>query len=143
MPTDTRWQAILQRFARKSEKAKKRIREKFRKIRRSNKAFVERVASVEGTDLFLSAVGFHVVNLEGQDFWKFPDHLLQQEDLCVDTLDKLSTMKDALQSAAPIVAELDRGLRVLMPSDANKRVHLPPDFFSLSAEEIRKEQQAR
>jgi len=32
--------------------------EKYRKIRKSNKAFTERVASLEGTDIYLSAVGF-------------------------------------------------------------------------------------
>ena len=115
---------------------------KFRKIRRSNKAFVDRVASMEGTDIFLSAVGFEVVEMEGQDFWKFPDYLLEG-DLCVATLDKLQTLKDALNSAAPIKAELDRGLKVLLPSQASKAFNLPPDFFSLSADEIKREQQAR
>jgi len=117
--------------------------EKFRKIRKSNKAFMERVSSMEGADIFLSAVGFEMVNIEGQDFWKFPDHLLDSQDDAAFTVDKLLLFRDALHSAAPIKAELDRGLRVLMPSEASKQMHLPPDFFSVSADEIKREQQAR
>jgi len=117
--------------------------EKFRKIRKSNKAFVERVSSLEGADIFLGAVGFEVVAIDGQDFWKFPDYLLESAETCIDTLEKLQTLKDALHSAAPIKAELDRGLRILLPSEASKQMHLPPDFFSVSADEIKREQQAR
>ena len=55
----------------------------------------------------------------------------------------LHNLKDAIQAAEPITAELDRGLCILLPSQASKRVELPPDFFHFSAEEIKKEQQAR
>lgn len=39
--------------------------------------------------------------------------------------------------------ELDRNTQVLLPSQAAKRVELPPVFFSISPEEIKREQQAR
>ena len=55
----------------------------------------------------------------------------------------LHNLKDAIQTAEPIKAELDRGLRILLPNQASKRIDLPPDFFNYSAEEIKKEQQAR
>ena len=50
--------------------------EKYRKIRKSNKAFTERVASLEGTDIYLSAVGFQPVveDADGQEYWKFPKY---------------------------------------------------------------------
>ena len=50
--------------------------EKYRKIRKSNKAFTERVASLEGTDIYLSAVGFQpiVEDADGQEYWKFPKY---------------------------------------------------------------------
>lgn len=44
-------------------------------------------------------------------------------------------------SAEAIRPELDRGLQILMPSQAAQRVELPSDFFWLTAEEIKKEQQ--
>ena len=40
-------------------------------------------------------------------------------------------------------ASLDRGLRVLMPNQARRQVNLPPDFFNITAEELKREQQAR
>ena len=49
--------------------------EKFRKIRKSNKAFQERVASQEGTDMFLEACGFKTQSLEGEDFWVYSSQI--------------------------------------------------------------------
>lgn len=43
-------------------------------------------------------------------------------------------------SAEPIRPELDRGLQILMPSQAAQRVELPMDFFWLTSEEIKREQ---
>jgi UBX domain-containing protein 6 len=50
---------------------------------------------------------------------------------------------DALQSAEPISLELDRNLQVLLPSQAAKRTDLPPVFFNITAEELKREQQMR
>jgi hypothetical protein len=50
---------------------------------------------------------------------------------------------DALQNAEPISLELDRNLQVLLPSQAAKRVELPPVLFSITAEELKREQQMR
>ena len=51
--------------------------------------------------------------------------------------------RDALVSAEPIVPELDRNARALMPAQAARQVALPPDFFAISQEEIKREQQLR
>ena len=59
------------------------------------------------------------------------------------TLSVMQNLKDAILTAEPIKAELDRGLRILLPNQASKRIDLPPDFFNYSSEEIKKEQQAR
>ena len=40
--------------------------EKFRKIRKSNKAFVERISPIEGSDVFISAVGFEPATIDEQ-----------------------------------------------------------------------------
>ena len=52
-------------------------------------------------------------------------------------------LKEALIGAEPIRAELDRGLKVLLPSQVQKTIALPPDFFALSPEELKKEQQLK
>jgi len=109
---------------------------KFRKIRRSNKAFKERVASLEGTQDFLEGCGFQVRQMEGpdgqmEDFWVFPD-----ENTDFETL---AAMRDTLKGAEPVTAELDRGLLVIPPQGKISR-ELPPDFFSISKEELKAEQ---
>ena len=55
----------------------------------------------------------------------------------------LQILCDSIQSAEPIALELDRNLQVLLPSQAAKKVDLPPVFFNLTAEELKKEQQMR
>ena len=39
--------------------------EKFRKIRKSNKAYQERIVTIEGSDLFLQAAGFVTTTDQG------------------------------------------------------------------------------
>ncbi|TRY67459.1 hypothetical protein TCAL_08029 [Tigriopus californicus] len=111
--------------------------EKFRKIRKTNKVYQEKVAPIEGHDLFLDAAGFETMTIDDQEFWVFSSERVNDEQL-----ETLSLLKDALLSSEPIRAELDRGLRVLMPAQAARKFTLPPDFFSVGVDEIRKEQQA-
>lgn len=110
--------------------------EKFRKIKKSNKAYQDRVACIEGTDIFLQAVGFNSQTLDGQDFWVFAETL-------EDKLDGFQLLMDALVGSEPVRAELDRCLKVLMPNQARKPISLPADFFALSPEEIKREQQVK
>jgi len=113
---------------------------KYRKIRKSNKAFQERVASQEGSSDFFEGCGFQSVQREfgeaGQmeDFWIFPED---------GDLETLATMRDTLRGAEPLTAELDRNLVVLPPGQKIDNSQLPPDFFSLSGEEVRREQEKR
>ena len=58
-------------------------------------------------------------------------------------LEILQMLKEALIGAEPIRAELDRGLKVLLPSQVQRTIALPPDFFALSPEELKKEQQLK
>ena len=105
---------------------------KFRKIRKSNKAFKERVAALEGTEEFLDGCGFQIKQMEGpdgqmEDFWVFPD-----ENTDFETL---AAMRDTLKGAEPVTAELDRGLLVIPPQQKMCR-ELPQDFFAISKEEV-------
>jgi len=108
--------------------------EKFRKVRKSNKAYQERVAILEGSDIFLQAAGFITTTIEDQEFWLFPP----QADV-----NQLELLKEALIGAEPIRAELDRGIKVLLPSQAQKPISLPPDFFNLTPEELKREQELK
>lgn len=114
--------------------------EKYRRIKLNNRVFQEKVAPLEGTTEFLEAAGFEKQTLPVNDteetFYVF-------HQATPETLENLQMLYDALGSAEPVQLELDRNLQVLYPSQASKRVELPPVFFNISAEELKREQQIR
>jgi UBX domain-containing protein 6 len=115
--------------------------EKYRRIRASNKVLIEKVLSVKGAEEFLQAAGFVRKRIAGPD--GSPDEfLVLQVEGDVD-MAQLTEMREILLSAEPIRPELDRGIRVYhyAPSAANMAV--PDEFFRISADEIRREQQTR
>lgn len=107
--------------------------EKFQRIRKSNRIFSDKVAPAEGSAEFLKAAGFHEQECDGEPFlvWStdFPTEMLTQ-------------LTEALDLCEVISLELDRNMKVLLPSQISN-VNLPPDFFRISPEELKKEQQAR
>lgn len=109
------------------------IDEKFHKIRMSNRIFYDKVASAEGSREFLTAAGFHEKTIDGESFlvWStdYPTEMLVQ-------------LIEALDLCEVISLELDRNMKILLPSQI-RNVNLPPDFFRISPEELKKEQQAR
>jgi len=114
--------------------------EKYRKIRLSNKTFVEKVLPIKGAIEFLESIGFVRKKLihqnEEEDFLVFPED-------CLDNLVLVQSTVDDLQSAERIQLVLDRNVQVLLPSQASKQVSLPPEFFAMSTTEIKKEYQKR
>jgi len=114
--------------------------EKFRKIRRSNKAFKERVAALEGAEEFLVDCGFKVCVLPGTDGQEEEFWVLDESS----ELEHVAMLQDSLQSCEPLTAELDRGLTIIQPGAGGGSIgSLPPDFFSLSSEEVKREQQGK
>lgn len=114
--------------------------EKYHRIRISNRVFQEKVVGMDGALEFLEAAGFRQQILPFQDG--------EQEFLvfsveALEDLEALSVLIDALKTAEPIGLELDRNMQVLMPSQAAKRSELPPAFFSMTPEEIKREQQLK
>ncbi|EDV55115.1 UBX domain-containing protein 6 [Drosophila erecta] len=109
--------------------------EKFCKIRMSNKIFSEKVRYVEGALDVLQAAGFAEVQIDDEPF------LLWTKEQTEKDLD-LPTLVEALKNSETIPLELDRNIKVLLPSQA-RRVVLPDEFYRLAPEEIKKEQQLR
>ncbi|EDW91597.1 UBX domain-containing protein 6 [Drosophila yakuba] len=109
--------------------------EKFCKIRMSNKIFSEKVRYVEGAMDVLQAAGFTEVQIDDEPF------LLWTKEQTEKDLD-LPTLVEALKNSETIPLELDRNIKVLLPSQA-RRVVLPDEFYRLAPEEIKKEQQLR
>lgn len=117
-----------------------RDEEKYRKIRFTNKTFMDKVLPIKGAVEFLESIGFVKTKIVNQD--KEEDFLVFPED-CLDNLASVQTTVDDLQSAERIQLVLDRNVQVLLPSQASKQVSLPPDFFVITTAELKTEQQKR
>lgn len=110
--------------------------EKYRKIRQSNRIFCEKVRLCEGALDFLLAAGFIEQEIDGEPFFIYSD---ENNPSGVDGLNELL---EALQHSEIIPLELDRNIQVLLPSQTRKS-ELPPDFYRISPEELKREQQLR
>uniref|UniRef100_A0A665TMT3 UBX domain-containing protein 6 n=1 Tax=Echeneis naucrates TaxID=173247 RepID=A0A665TMT3_ECHNA len=116
--------------------------EKYRKIKLSNKVFQEKVRSVEGSREFLQALGFISIMLpvEGQEE---EEEFLVLPEQDPDALELMKERKDRLLRGEPVRAQLDRQPRVFRPSPNAQRFELPPEFYNLTAEELKREQQQK
>ncbi|KAM7012496.1 UBX domain-containing protein 6 [Tautogolabrus adspersus] len=116
--------------------------EKYRKIKLSNKVFQEKVHCVEGSREFLQALEFTSVMLpvEGQEEDEEFLVLLEQSP---DALELMKERRDRLLRGEPVRAQLDRQPQAFKPSPNAQRFELPPEFYNLTAEELKKEQQQR
>ncbi|XP_076267897.1 GDI interacting protein 3 [Rhynchophorus ferrugineus] len=113
---------------------------KFQKIRCSNPTFSDKVAPLLGATEFLYAAGFRQETLDHNGtqeyFWVWAESN-------INGLETLEFLRDALKSENRVELELDRNTRVLSPAQAALKVDLPQDFYALSPEELKKEQQSK
>lgn len=119
--------------------------EKYRKIRKGNRIFVEKVRDVEGALDLLRAAGFveQTVDEEELLIW-MPKEVTEgeKEKTLEEEIGDLKELLSALADAEVIPLEVDRNLQVLLPSQA-RRLDLPEDFYRVSAEEMKREQRMR
>lgn len=109
--------------------------EKYKKIRMNNKMFCEKIKNCEGALEFLNAAGFAEITIDDE-----PYLIWSEENMEVETT--LVSLIEALKCSEPFHLELDRNIQVLLPSQV-RRTKLPADFFRISPEEIKREQQLR
>ncbi|KAB0803862.1 hypothetical protein PPYR_00832 [Photinus pyralis] len=113
---------------------------KFHKIRCSNATFKEKVLPLVGSTELLYAAGFRQQSLEHngvmEEFWVFEKDNIEEMKTLLD-------LRETLKEEARIDIELDRNAQVLFAAQASARYNLPPDFFQLSPEELKKEQQSK
>lgn len=114
---------------------------KFRRIRTSNKIFVDKVASVKGCTEFLQSVGFVESEETNQETNEKEKYLLLEK---VD-ISEMEAALEALNEGEPIPIKLSRNLQVYIvdPKKPVPRPDIPPEFFSRSVDELKREQQAR
>ncbi|XP_077572973.1 UBX domain-containing protein 6 [Stigmatopora nigra] len=116
--------------------------EKYRKIKLSNKVFQEKLRCVEGSREFLEALGFisTMLVVDGQEE---EEEFLVLPEQSPDTLELMKERRDRLQRGEPVRALLDRQAQAFRASDNATRFELPSEFYNLSAEELKKEQQQK
>ncbi|CAH1711567.1 unnamed protein product [Chironomus riparius] len=106
---------------------------KYQRIRMTNRIFCEKVSNVEGAMEFLKAAGFKEVTSDNEAYLQWTSEY---------PLEMLIQLCEALDLSEVIPLEIDRNVKVLLPSQAEP-VILPPDFFRLSKEELLNEQKAK
>uniref|UniRef100_A0A1A8P5I0 UBX domain-containing protein 6 n=2 Tax=Nothobranchius pienaari TaxID=704102 RepID=A0A1A8P5I0_9TELE len=116
--------------------------EKYRKIKVSNKVFQEKVHPVEGSREFLQALGFISVMLPVEDQEEDEEFLVLPEQ-SPDALELMKERRDRLQKGQPVRAQLDRQPQAFRPSPNAQKFELPSEFYNLTAEELKREQQLR
>ncbi|XP_028299203.1 UBX domain-containing protein 6 isoform X2 [Gouania willdenowi] len=116
--------------------------EKYRKIKLSNKVFQEKVRIVEGSREFLEALGFISIMLpvDGQEE---DEEFLVLTDEGADALELMKERRDRLLRGEPVRAQLNRQPQAFRPSAKAQHFELPPEFYNLTADELKKEQQQR
>ncbi|XP_071082847.1 UBX domain-containing protein 6-like [Haliotis cracherodii] len=112
--------------------------EKYSKIRVNNKAFQERVASLEGTHEFLQSARFNVTALPFEDHEE-QFYVMSTEDSKEE--ERLKNLKDVLLAAEPLRPQLDRALKVFHASSSASKFVIPDEFYNITPEELKKEQQ--
>ncbi|XP_037530752.1 UBX domain-containing protein 6 [Nematolebias whitei] len=116
--------------------------EKYRKIKVRNKVFQEKIFLVEGCQEFLQALGFMSVLLPVEGREEEEEFLVLPEQ-SADALELMMERRDRLQRGEPVRAQLDRQAQAVRPSPNAQRFELPPEFYKLTAEELKREQQLR
>lgn len=109
--------------------------EKYHKIRMTNRVFLEKVQPVEGALEFLLAAGFLEKTIDNEQYlvWSLEN---------IETTEHLNMLLDGLACTEIISLDLDRNIQVLLSSQA-RRTELPYDFYRISPEEIKREQELR
>ena len=116
--------------------------EKYTKIKKSNKIFMEKVEHIKGVSEFLlNGCGCELKMLPvevnntvvEQEFYVFPKHLTKDSE-------QLSVIKQMLLEAEPLEVCLDRNIRVFSPSSSANNMEVPDSFFAVSVAEVKKEQ---
>lgn len=109
--------------------------EKYKKIRMNNRMFCDKIKICEGALDLLHAAGFAEITIDDEPYLIWSEENMEAETTLLNLI-------EALKCSEPFHLELDRNIQVLLPSQV-RRSNLPADFFRISPEEMKREQQLR
>jgi len=101
--------------------------EKFKKIKKSNKAFTTKILVLKGSTDFLEAIGWCETEIDDEVYFV---HMGTHEQI----KEALAALNEPAEVPKPT---LFRNQRHLTQTDGLKRVDLPRDFFKLSTNEVK------
>ena len=116
--------------------------EKYRKIRKGNKLFSEKVITLKGVSEFLlKGCGFElkILPFEVKGETTDEEFYVLNEDLALKKEQLLMT-KQMLTDAEPLEILLDRNMKVFEPSANANRMDIPSSFFSVTSTDVKQEQ---
>ncbi len=96
---------------------------------------------LNGAAEFLQAAGFERHSLPGPNEVE-EDFFVMNEDRATN-VEGLKALKEILVNAEPIRPELDRNIRVFHPSARATQIEVPPEFYNITPEELKREQQRK
>jgi len=116
--------------------------EKYRKIRKSNKAFIKKVSPVLGAEEFLlKGCGFELKTLPYESNGEnIEEEFFVLNEVLASNSEQLLISKQMLNDAEPLEIHLDRNMRLYEPSTQANKMDVPSSFYTLTSAELKKEQ---
>ena len=115
---------------------------KYRKIRKTNKIFQEKVANIVGISEYLTnGCGFQMQKLPFEVGGAMSEHefYVMSESLAQDT-EQLLAAKQMLMDAEPLDISIDRNVKVFKPSTSAMHIEVPSSFYEMSSTDIKQKQ---
>ena len=120
--------------------------EKYRKIRKGNKVFQEKVIPIVGVSEFLTkGVGFEIQSVPTSPTGAASAEGINEEffvlnECAASNTELLETIKEMLVNAEGLEIVLDRNMRIFSPSSKATQIAVPDSFFSVKSDELKRMQ---
>uniref|UniRef100_A0A8C2A4F0 UBX domain-containing protein 6 n=1 Tax=Cyprinus carpio TaxID=7962 RepID=A0A8C2A4F0_CYPCA len=133
-------EAILMRFSEDAIEASIMMIQTFNKDKEKVKAALDIISKyVENICKNPTEEKYRKIKLSNKVFQEFLVLPAQESE----ALEQLKVHLERLQKGEPVRAKLDRQTQVFRPSKHATHFELPPDFYNLTAEELKREQQLK
>ncbi|XP_066917463.1 UBX domain-containing protein 6-like [Clytia hemisphaerica] len=114
--------------------------EKYRKIRKGNKVFQEKVQPIIGVEEFLTkGAGFQLQTVDNSEAGTSEEFYVMSEEIA-SNIEQIQIAKEMLAQAEGLEIILDRNLKVFTASAKASQMKVPDSFFNVSSDEVKQTQ---